>query len=58
MVEGEKKRWTQYLWISRSMCHLIDSVTLPSILLQFNYILGECKSSQGNELALYTIPDI
>ena len=37
---------------------LIDSLILPTILLQFNYILGDCKSSQSRELALYTIPDI
>ena len=37
---------------------LIDSLILPTILLQFNYISGERKSSQGNDLALYTILDI
>ena len=37
---------------------LIDSLILPTILLQFNYILGECKSSQSNKMALHSIPDI
>ena len=37
---------------------LIDSLILPTILLQFNYILGEWKSSQSNKMALHSIPDI
>ena len=37
---------------------LIDSLILPTILLQLNYILGECKSPQSNKLVPYTIPDI
>ena len=41
--------WEKLIWI--------DSLILPTISLQFNYILGERKSSQNNELALYTIPD-
>ena len=37
---------------------LNDSLILPTILLKFNYIVGVYKSSQSNELVLYTIPDI
>ena len=37
---------------------LIDSLILATILLQYTDILGECKSSQSNELALYAIPRI
>ena len=37
---------------------LIDFLNLPTLLLQFNYILGKWKLSQSNALALYTIPDI
>ena len=43
---------------------LIDSLILPTTLAcsasrqgQFNYILGECKSSQSNKMALHSIPD-
>ena len=36
---------------------LIDSLILPTILYKFNYILGECKSSQAMNW-LYTIPDM
>ena len=46
------------LFLNWGKIYLIDSLILPTILLQFNYILGEYKSSQSNELALYTIPDI
>ena len=46
------------LMIKIGKTDLIDSLILPTILLQFNYILGECKSSQSNELALCTFPDI
>ena len=38
--------------------NLIDSLILPTILLQFNYNLGECKLQQSNELACNIIPDI
>ena len=37
---------------------LIDSLILPTILLQFNYILGEWKSSQCHKMVLHSIPDL
>ena len=37
---------------------LIGSLILPTILLQFNYILGKWRSSQSNKIALHSIPDI
>ena len=41
---------TIYWWYKLGKTDLIDSLILRTILLQFNYILGECKSSQSNEL--------
>ena len=41
--------------VTSMLTDLIDSLILSTISLKFNHILGECKSSQGNELALYTI---
>ena len=37
---------------------LIDSLILSTILLQLNYILGECELSQSNKLVLHTIQDV
>ena len=37
---------------------LIDFLILPTMLLQFNYILGEWKSSQSNKMALHSIPSV
>ena len=36
----------------------IDSWILPTILLQYNHILGQYKCSKSNKVALHTIPDI
>ena len=46
------------LMITIGKTDLIDSIILPTILLQFIYILGLCQWSQSNAFALYTIPDI
>ena len=47
-----------YSWYKFEKTDLIDSLILPTILLQLNYILGECESSQSNKMALHSIPDI
>ena len=60
-IKDNLKIWLKtdhYQWYKLEKNDLNNSLILPTILLQFNYILVDSKSSQSNKLAVYTISDI